>query len=104
MKNNRTAPQITEAITLALMAGPNATLTEMLRETDETNGVNALIIEAANEQDDIGWNNFLKGRISCKWRQAQHTYLRHNNLIRQRSAKAWGKNFLIQLYDLSYAL
>ena len=53
MKNNRTAPQITEAITLALMAGPNATFTEMLRETDETNGVNALIIEAANEQDDI---------------------------------------------------
>ena len=98
MKNNRTAPQIIETITLALVAGQNATFTEMLRETDAIEGVTALVIAATNEQDEIGWHNFLKGRISSKWRQAQHTYLRQNNLIRQRSANARGKNFLIQLY------
>ena len=104
MKNNRTALQIIETITLAVVAGQNATFTEMLRETDAIDGVTTLVIEAANEQGEIGWHNFLKGRISSKWRQAQHTYLRQNNLIRQRSAKARGKNFLIQLYDMAYAL
>ena len=36
-----------------------------------------LHIEAAREQDSIGWINFLFGRLPKKWRELQRRHLNH---------------------------
>ena len=32
------------------------------------------IVSTVEEQDKIGWMNFVEGRISKKWKEAQHRY------------------------------
>eukprot|EP00957_Ditylum_brightwellii_P204893 15341256-Ditylum_brightwellii.AAC.1 len=41
-----------------------------------TGATGALVSRADSTQDDLGWNNFIKGRIVKEWCQAQAQYCR----------------------------
>ena len=40
----------------------------------QDNQLGQLLTDAVQEQDDIGWEHCLKGRMSKKWAAAQHKY------------------------------
>ena len=74
----------------------------MLETTNGNDRLKDLVRQAAEEQDVIGRSNFLRGRITKRWRIAQHQYLQNCKLLRKKSSKAWGSNFLIHVYELIY--
>ena len=84
-------------MTLALVAGPNAKFEDMMPVMDDEENEKRILRLAAKEQDEIGWNNFCRGRISQRWREAQHEYLLDQNLTR-RSSKSWCANFIKHIY------
>ena len=100
MQRNSTAPEITECITLTLAAGPTAKFEEMVGTSSSTSKLRRMILDAAREQDELGWNNFCRGRISKRWKQAQHTYLEECRLLRKKTSNTWACNFLLHLYEL----
>jgi len=64
---------------------------------------NQLIVQAAKEQDEIGWTNFFKGHISDKWAkiQLQHYGKMHKN---PPCLSHWSKNIIIYIYNISYSM
>ena len=57
---------------------------------------------AAQEQDRLGWMNFLEGRISCKWRECQAEYYLLNRS--RQTARTWVEglisNFLVVIHKM----
>ena len=55
---------------------------------------------AADQQDIIGWDNFLKGRVATGWREAQLLHFRaiHSN----RSIDRWCADFVEKLLRFSF--
>jgi hypothetical protein len=56
------------------------------------------ILQVAQEQDAIGWVNFLEGRISKRWRIIQARYYQANRS--RRLAKSWAADLVLNLYTL----
>lgn len=57
---------------------------------------------AAEDQDEIGWMNFVEGRISCKWREAQADY--YLSISCNRSARRWAEGLVQQLLSCVHKL
>ena len=47
------------------------------------NRLTDLLTEAVQEQNQIGWNNFMKGRISHKWGEAQQVHCSEKQKVAQ---------------------
>ena len=58
----------------------------------------ALLLRAAREQDTIGVANFLFGRISRIWKDAQRMYLLRMYPTKNFSADAWAKRWISKIY------
>ena len=59
------------------------------------------ILEAAIDQDNIGWHNFLEGRISNQWRIIQQ---QHMISISSRTAiHTWTGNFIANIFKLTHS-
>ena len=44
-----------------------------------------VVIEAAQDQDNIGWSNFMEGKISTLWQQVQETHIQQSNSMQLSS-------------------
>ena len=58
-------------------------------------GHSLLLQMAADEQDSIGWMNFVEGRLSQKWKNAQAAY--YLSIDTNRSARLWAEGLVQQL-------
>ena len=56
--------------------------------------------EAVKDQDRIGWYNFLLGRLSTKWSDAQERYLQ--SLKKRNSGRRWTIAVLDKTWDISW--
>ena len=93
--NNHTSHQLTSAIL--------DRLTAWHRETPFTpvEGPRALK-EFITEQDAIGWENFLMGRISSKL--APYQQVHYTNLNKQRTGKVWASKLINQLWLIMWRM
>jgi hypothetical protein len=55
---------------------------------------------AYQEQNDIGWYNFLQGRISNYWVKIQSAY--YEKLASRRTGHTWASNLIRRLWDISW--
>ena len=62
--------------------------------------INAGIVQAMQEQNQIGWNNMRRGFISAQWAEIQY------NLDKQqkRESKQWNKLFVTWLVNVSWEM
>jgi hypothetical protein len=58
------------------------------------------IMEAAAEQDMIGWQNFLEGKISKQWRELQEQH--YNATFSIRSGDKWAKDMVTHLLEFTH--
>ena len=66
-----------------------------------------IIARAWEEQEEIGWEQLVKGRISKKWGMAQNIYYQsHPDLRNQKrySQKSWEKRTIKSLVEISLGL
>jgi len=95
----RTAPAIVSEIRTTLVA--TLQIEEMQALPLPTTILNAddiidnLILNATTQQAHIGWNNFLKGRISDLWRTAQQEY--YNIFPHRRATRATWASKVVSL-------
>jgi hypothetical protein len=57
---------------------------------------------AYQEQTDIGWYNFLQGRISNHWVTIQSAY--YERLESRRTGHTWARNLIQRLWDISWSM
>lgn len=55
-------------------------------------------VQAATEQDTIGWYHFIKGKVAKAWEQTQHSYYMTKGL--SKSGRSWAAGLVTQLYTL----
>jgi hypothetical protein len=58
------------------------------------------IREATIEQDNIGWYNFLLGRLSSRWTDSQQCYL--ESIKKCNSGRRWTIAILDKIWDISF--
>jgi hypothetical protein len=58
------------------------------------------ILEAAEEQDTIGWQNFLEGKISKQWRELQEQH--YNASFSVRSGDKWATDMVTRLLEFTH--
>ena len=88
-------------MTLALFGGEQSFFCDMV-EIDESfnrDPVQRMIASATLEQDSIGWHNFVEGKISNKWAQAQELDYRSKHDCRQ-SGERWAVSVVNGLYGV----
>jgi len=92
LRQIKTAPTINEAITIRL----KQLLYLQFESTtaDSTLTTNTLIRDATIQQDEIGWVNFLRGRQSKIWEEAQGTYLELGGAINRIKAARWSTQII----------
>jgi len=61
-----------------------------------------MTLPAAQEQDLIGWDNFLLGQVSLRWSPIQEEYLKSHNS--RRRVKTWETALVCQLLSISHAM
>ena len=64
---------------------------------------NTLFLQAAHEQDIIGWTNIFKGHISSTWSKIQYQYI-SEFYQHPPSLHHWSKNIILQLYDFTHSM
>jgi len=60
------------------------------------------IRDVAEEQDGIGWMNFVEGRMSKRWTELQRIYYMATNS--RRTAKTWTNGLIQQLYSMVHKM
>jgi hypothetical protein len=60
----------------------------------------AYLATAYHEQSDIGWYNFLQGRISNHWVAIQSAYYKHLGSL--QTGHTWARKLIHQLWDISW--
>jgi hypothetical protein len=59
--------------------------------------------QAVTDQMEIGWENFMKGRLSSKWSEMYNHNLLHKTKENKRmTAQKWGKDLIILLWNFVY--
>ena len=74
MEKINTYPILTEVITHYLKSWMRQTVPNILQKLIPTLPLHKLLLEATKQQDEIGWDNLLRGRISNTWLKAQTKY------------------------------
>ena len=59
------------------------------------------IFQAVQNQNDIGWYNFIKGRVSKHWKQAQEIYYRFHKKDVKYNGQTWGVKLIEALWSYS---
>jgi hypothetical protein len=57
---------------------------------------------AIYEQDDIGWENFIMGRISQRFAVFQHNHFRHTG--KKSYGRVWATRLITQLWELPWGM
>ena len=98
MTAHHTMPELTTAILRCLheWKHPNPSRRFTRAAITTRYGLRAAILE----QDDIGWYNFLMGRLSVRWRDVQHRY--YEWLQRRNTGKAWLQALIKKVWEVSW--
>ena len=56
---------------------------------------------ATQDQQEIGWSNFLRGRLALSWFTTHDIYQQQRQLSSRFSATSLGPNLVLQLWDIS---
>lgn len=89
-----TAPDIAHCFSNALRAcSPNHPFTAYASQS---------IFEAAMEQDNIGWFNFVEGRVLQRWRLAQAEHYASSGS--HRTANRWTEELILNLYSVVHKM
>eukprot|EP00957_Ditylum_brightwellii_P081868 6227387-Ditylum_brightwellii.AAC.1 len=67
---------------------------EALTPVVPTDSVDTEIVAAKTAQLEIGWANFLKGRVSAHWATAQTMFLNELYPMKQVTTSAWPKGLI----------
>ena len=59
---------------------------------------------AYEEQNDIGWDMFLRGFVSRRWRHLQHCYLLQKRTKDVHDVDKWSRNFIKSIPDFNRKL
>ena len=59
---------------------------------------------AVQNQNDIGWYNLLKGRVSKYWKQAQEIHYRTMKKDKKFSGNTWGIQLILELWGYSESI
>ena len=59
---------------------------------------------AYEEQNDIGWDMFLRGFVSRRWRHLQHCYLLQKRTKDVHAVDKWSRNFIKSILDFNRKL
>ena len=64
--------------------------------------ISSTIVDAFDEQCEIGWDHLFLGRLSMKWKYAQHLHIAQDETAGEhRSIQAWAKNICQRLMHLA---
>ena len=63
-----------------------------------------LLRMAASEQDSIGLNNFIVGKVSCQWAIVQEEYYRSIKKYKRRKGSTWASNLIQQICSFSHQI
>ena len=101
LENLQTHHLIISTMTLALFGGEQSFFCDMVKIDKSFNRdpVQRMIASATLEQDSIGWHNFVEGKISNKWAQAQELDYRSKQDC-QRSGERWAVSVVNGLYGV----
>ena len=68
-------------------------------ENEEFDVLSPLIRQSLDDQDAIGWSNFISGIWSSKWAEAQHNY--YVCLQKKRTGKRWAASIIKLLINIA---
>ena len=98
--DNNTDSDIARTMVYTLINGPSTKFVDMVPST-----ASSLIYQAAHEQDLIGWDNFLVGRIAEKWSCAQQQY--HNKTSsnpNEHHGISWSGRCISHIYTMVHSV
>lgn len=98
--SQRSDPSIRECIDIVLTSHTQVTFLATMKCITTSK----LHLEAAKEQDEIGYTNFLFGRLSKKWREIQRQHLLHSFPSKNYSADAWIRRVIARIYRVTQSL
>ena len=98
--DNNTDPNLAQVIIYTLINGPNTSFSSMVPST-----ASPLIKQTAIEQDILGWDNFLLGRMTSTWAQAQQQYFDCvSSNTNAHHGLGWMKRLIARVYDMTHAV
>lgn len=97
LTTQRSDPSFRDCVILVLQSQYSMSFTSAMK----TITTSKLHLSAAAEQDEIGTNNFLLGRLSRKWREIQRSYLSHRFPNKNYSADAWVRRVITKIYRIT---
>eukprot|EP00957_Ditylum_brightwellii_P110682 8440858-Ditylum_brightwellii.AAC.2 len=65
-----------------------------------TDKIGDRIQEAIEEQNDIGWDNFLEGHILYKWSHAQHLYCNAFLSKKEFDSNTWTSKLILAIWSI----
>lgn len=96
LSEQQTFPSITQIFTERLTAWRNH------QEVNYPEPTLDFLATAYREQTDIGWYNFLQGRISNYWVKIQSAY--YEKLESRRTGHTWASNLIRKLWEISWQM
>lgn len=100
MKANHTSPLIIEMVREYLESQNTKTMTKLYKGPC-TNDENGRGWQLAQENDLLGWQNFVEGRISSKYVDMQRLYYRSQERCRQSESR-WAAGFIENLIRITH--
>jgi hypothetical protein len=99
--NTETHPAVSRVLKHYLMGLVNGKECEPVKVLVED--ASPTLIRAVEEQTQIGWENFIKGRISITWSELYNfTLYQSGNRLRRMTAEKWGKDLLLIIWNFVY--
>lgn len=98
--DNNTNPNIIQTVIHALINGPATSFSSMVPIQ-----ASSIIQKAACEQDCIRWDNFVVGRLSLSWAQAQQQYFDSiSSNPKDHHGSGWLQQFILRIYDMGHKI
>ena len=104
METNNTCPEVKQEIITRLHFWVSAQEepTHQIQRDEDGNPDN--LSQAIDDQNEIGWDQFLKGRLSLQWINLQHKYCLDQNLQPKYDGFNWASKLIKKILDVSLLL
>lgn len=101
---NKTSPTITHTIMQCISYWIHAQEYYPITVTRDDQGQQDSLLTAVHSQNEIGWEHFLKGRISNKWLELQEQYKDEELLPPNHDGFHWAQTTIAQIIKISLQL
>lgn len=104
LSNLKTDPRIQEILTQSLYYWLDTQEHYTLQPTLDEDGNTDFLSRTLDNQIEIGWDNFLRGRISRGWRTIQDEYYKSEGLTGAHSGIKWASTLIGTILEISLDL